>query len=244
MKHRLLRTLSPVAYALTVAVASMACHGGSAPSSMGTDHPPDQSAGTSTYESGTSSSSPEYGDDAPRPSSHDEDWMQRHGGMALSEGDDCAVCHTEQDCIECHVESFEQPYAVHPPNYEVVHATDARQGVQDCTTCHRLDTFCATCHMEAGVSPRIEDQPPTSVEFHPPDWLDASAPVNHATQARRDINDCASCHTEQDCIACHRGINPHPPEFQFDCGSILQTDPSSCVQCHNEDVEILQQMCM
>ncbi len=178
------------------------------------------------------------------PADHTVDWERRHGAVAMSQGNDCAVCHMEQDCVECHVESLDQPYAVHPPNYEVVHASDADQGIQDCTSCHRLDTFCEPCHIEAGVSPRLDDGPPTTVDFHPDDWLDPMAAQNHATEARRDIEDCASCHVERDCVSCHRGINPHPPDFLFDCGPILETDPSSCVQCHTEDVEVLRQLCL
>ena len=178
------------------------------------------------------------------PADHTADWIRRHGAMSLGQGDDCAVCHAENDCIECHVESLDQPYAVHPPNFEVVHAVDARQGIQDCTSCHRLDTFCEACHVEAGVSPRLEDSPPTAFQFHPPGWLDSMAPENHGVMARRDINDCASCHVEQDCITCHIGINPHPPEFRFECGQYLQANFAPCAQCHGDDPTRLQQLCL
>ena len=189
------------------------------------------------------SSSQTYIENPQMPADHDVDWIRRHGAMSLGQGDDCATCHTENDCIGCHVESLDEPYAVHPPNFTVVHATDARQGVQDCTSCHRLDTFCETCHVETGFSPRIDDSPPASLQFHPPDWLDSMAPQNHGVMARRDINDCASCHIEQDCITCHVGINPHPPEFRFDCGHLLETNPVPCAQCHTEDPVRLRQLC-
>lgn len=215
-----------------VLAALVACHG-SPPSSAGPQPiEPDSYGGDH--------------DEATRqmPADHTVDWMRRHGAMSMGQGDDCATCHTEQDCITCHVESLDQPWAVHPPNYEVVHASDAEQGVQDCASCHRLDTFCEACHVEAGVSPRLEATPPSTVQFHPDDWLDPAAPRNHATEARRDIQDCATCHTERDCITCHQGINPHPPEFQFECASMLDADPSSCARCHTESVDVLQQMCM
>lgn len=238
------------AFALLVS----ACHGGSSSTTTSTQPPPkptyqspyESEAERSSYETGESTDS-ESETDAPgrqMPADHTVNWMQRHGAMALGQGDDCAVCHTEQDCIGCHVESLDEPYSVHPPNYEVVHAVDASQGVQDCTSCHRLDTFCEACHVEAGVSPRLDDSPPSDVDFHPPDWLDPTAPQNHATQARQNIQDCASCHIERDCVSCHRGINPHPPEFRLECGSILQTDPSSCARCHTEDIDVLRQLCI
>lgn len=168
------------------------------------------------------------------PDDHDADWLRRHGAIALAQGNDCAQCHIENDCTTCHVDSLAQAYSVHPPNYAVVHASDARQAVTDCTTCHRLDTFCAACHVETRFSPRLEDSPPSAIDFHPPGWLDAAAPNNHGIMARRDINDCASCHTERDCVSCHIGINPHPPEFLFECRSWLETNPAPCAQCHIE----------
>lgn len=167
------------------------------------------------------------------PANHTVDWLRRHGTLALG-GSDCASCHIEADCVNCHVESLARPYAVHPPNFTVIHASDARQGIQDCTSCHRLDTFCQACHIEARVSPRLSDSPPSTIDFHPPDWLNAASPDNHGRMARRDINDCASCHIEADCIACHRGINPHPPEFRFDCRRWLEANPAPCARCHLE----------
>ena len=181
-------------------------------------------------------------DDALMPADHTVDWMRRHGSMALGQGNDCAVCHLEDDCITCHVESLANPYAVHPPNYTVVHASDARMGLQDCTSCHRLDTFCQACHVETGNTPRLEDGLPAGVDFHPPGWLDSGMPNNHGVMARRDINDCASCHVEQDCVSCHIGINPHPPEFRFECRQWLETNPTPCAQCHVE-VNQLRDLC-
>jgi hypothetical protein len=185
-----------------------------------------------------------YEDGAVMPADHSVDWMRRHGAMALGQGADCAVCHGEQDCVQCHVESLDTAYAVHPPNYAVVHSVDARQGLMDCTSCHRLDTFCQACHAESGVSPDVEYGPPAGMEFHPPDWLDPMAPENHGTMARRDIMDCASCHIEQDCISCHVGINPHPPEFRFDCDRLLDVDPTACTQCHIESADELRHLCL
>ena len=182
-------------------------------------------------------------DTALMPANHTVDWMRRHGAVALAQGDDCAVCHAENDCVDCHIESLDQAYAVHPPNYEVIHASDANQGLMDCTTCHRLDTFCEACHIEAGVSPTYTDGRPSTFTYHPPGWLDSAAPGNHGVMARRDINDCASCHVERDCVSCHVGINPHPPEFRFDCARILAADPTPCVHCHIEHPADLQQLC-
>lgn len=178
----------------------------------------------------------------PMPESHTQDWLRRHGLKAASSGNDCAVCHIEADCATCHIEPLAIAGSVHPPNYALLHSVEARQGLMDCTSCHRPDTFCQSCHGETRVSPRLENRPPSSFTFHPPGWLDQGAPNNHGLQARRDIHECASCHTEQDCVTCHIGINPHPPEFRFQCRTWLETDSSSCAQCHL-DTSSLQGLC-
>ena len=216
---------TPIAILVALALLTIACQGGNAPSSVS--------------DWGSDSSPSPRVDTTQMPADHTADWLQRHGALAMGSGNDCAVCHSEQDCVSCHVDSLDAPYAVHPPNYETVHATDARQGVMDCASCHRLDTFCETCHIESGVTPRLDDRPPASLDFHPPEWIQT-----HGDMARQDINDCASCHMEQDCVACHRGINPHPPDFQLNCAHTLDADPSSCAQCHTEDLQTLQQLCL
>ena len=235
MKSCYLFRRSVLALITTALVAFLlpGCQGGSPP----------PAPGSSWAESSDRSSAQRYNDSAQMPADHTADWMRRHGAIAMGQGNDCAVCHAEDDCVDCHVESLDQAYTVHPPNYELVHATDATQGLMDCASCHRLDTFCEACHIEAGFAPGLEHAPPTSVDFHPPDWLDSMAPQNHGVMARQDINDCASCHIEQDCVACHRGINPHPPEFHMECDTYLRTDPTPCVQCHTEDIDELGQLC-
>lgn len=222
----------PTYFSLAVALAvGLGCQGDSAATAPG------------LWDEGGPSAQ-EYRDDALMPADHSVDWMRRHGPMALGQGADCAVCHGENDCVECHVESLDTVYAVHPPNYALVHATDADQGLMDCTSCHRLDTFCQACHTESGVTTGVDDSPPAGFQFHPPGWLDPLAADNHGTMARRDIVECASCHTEQDCVSCHVGINPHPPEFRFHCDRLIETNPTPCAQCHLESADELRHLCL
>lgn len=152
-----------------------------------------------------------------RPANHDVAWMERHAGVSRSNSSDCASCHLEEDCVACHTAGLAEPFQVHPPNFTIVHAIDAKLSPDDCTSCHQPQTFCAECHMRSGVSAIDGFRPPVRAEFHPPGWTDASQPNNHGVLARQNINDCASCHQERDCVACHVNINPHPPEFQLNC---------------------------
>lgn len=178
-----------------------------------------------------------------RPVNHDVDWLERHGAVARADANDCASCHQEEDCASCHVENLSEPFAVHPPNYETIHAVDARLDQNNCTDCHKVETFCASCHARTDVSAIEPDTPPARVEFHPPGWLDATNPANHGVAARRNITECASCHQEQDCVTCHQGINPHPPEFRLNCSNWLEADPRPCAKCHG-DLGALRRLCL
>jgi hypothetical protein len=176
------------------------------------------------------------------PTSHTVDWLARHGQVARSQAAECASCHREEDCMSCHLEFVAQPFQMHPPNFVAVHSIDARANLQACTDCHRLETFCVGCHMNANVTTLAPHMPPPRMEFHPPGWLDARHPGNHGVMARRNINDCASCHAERDCVSCHVGINPHPSEFRFECRRWLDANPRPCAQCHG-DLGALRALC-
>lgn len=178
-----------------------------------------------------------------RPANHDVAWLQRHAAVARSSASDCVSCHQEEDCVACHTAGMAEPFQIHPPNFTIVHAIDAKLGPENCTSCHQPQTFCAECHMRTGVSAIDGFGPPVRAEFHPPGWLDAAQPDNHGVMARRDINDCASCHQERDCVTCHVNINPHPPEFQLNCRAWIDADPRPCAQCHG-DLGTLKQLCL
>ncbi len=177
-----------------------------------------------------------------KPDNHDVDWIARHGAIAKSNAVECATCHREEECATCHTERVAQPWNMHPPNYVTVHAVDARTNMGDCTDCHTVDNFCVSCHVRSSVATVDGGKPPARLEYHPPGWLDASMPNNHGVMARRNINDCASCHVEDDCVSCHTGINPHAPEFALNCGSWLRANPRPCAKCHT-DLSALRMLC-
>ena len=167
------------------------------------------------------------------PESHTQGWLARHGIIALTERDDCLTCHTEQSCASCHNTQSGKPLAHHPQNYLITHRLSARQDTQDCTSCHRQETSCLGCHKDLMASPQTF--PAQRDGFHPAGWLDASSSQNHGVMARRDINECASCHAEQDCVSCHQGISPHPPEWRTQCQQWLNQNAQACVKCHTQD---------
>src|SRR5690554_5181277 len=87
------------------------------------------------------------------PANHAVDWIRRHGTVVHAQGNECTSCHMEEDCMGCHVEQIAISYSVHPPNFVTIHASDARANLSGCTDCYKVDVFCATCHIQARVSP-------------------------------------------------------------------------------------------
>ncbi len=177
------------------------------------------------------------------PTNHTVGWERRHGRVARAASSRCEDCHTEDDCASCHSDDSAEPFSVHPPNFETLHAVDARAQSDDCAECHTVETFCRQCHARTDFSPTSPERPSPRTDMHPPNWTEPNAPRNHAVMARRNIADCASCHTENDCVSCHRGVSPHPPEFQLKCRQWLEADPTPCAKCHG-NLSRLQSRCL
>lgn len=170
-----------------------------------------------------------------KPSDHTIDWIKRHGPLSRAQGDACMSCHTEPSCASCHDDKRGRLFKAHPPNYVTIHARAARADSSACASCHKQETFCASCHARTRNAPGPDNAPPAHrARFHPPGWLDARAPGNHGALARRNVSDCASCHTERDCITCHTAINPHPPAYQMTCAAALRSNPTPCARCHSD----------
>ncbi len=101
----------------------------------------------------------------------------------------CLTCHRRNDCIDCHG-GVVPPPDIHPADYESLHVVDARRNTPDCSSCHRLQTFCVGCHQRTGVAEEPTGGQPgrrannpfgtgTGIKtFHPPGWArDAAGAV-------------------------------------------------------------------
>jgi hypothetical protein len=172
----------------------------------------------------------------------------------------CLTCHRRNECIDCHG-GVVRPPDIHPADYVSLHVVDARRNVPDCSSCHRLQTFCVGCHQRTGVSadptggqPGLRAANPfgtgTAIkQFHPPGWARDSAgvviatprPASHSVQAKRNIRTCVSCHREESCLACHstdpaRGpsFSPHGPNFggTSRCRFLAARNQRACLKCH------------
>lgn len=165
-----------------------------------------------------------------RPDTHIPTWSREHRIQVRMGLADCAHCHTNNYCQECHEstdlistkiipENYYANYSphlsgqetqviksVHGLNYRFVHQLDAAGQEKDCQTCHETSSYCAQCHnsgTNAGLRPAWHGGP---------DWGAIALGVGtgggrHAELARRDIERCAACHEVQGadpaCLQCH-----------------------------------------
>lgn len=169
-----------------------------------------------------------------RPPSHDIDFLTAHGSTAASRPETCAGCHVRSDCTECH-----RPGAAaggfHAADFLSRHPSAAYMRETSCSDCHATGEFCTSCHASAGLG----SADPGSIlasSFH--DGQSAFS-VGHGVAARVNLETCASCHVERDCLACHsstggRGIDPHGPNFEAE--TLRRANPQMCTACHGSDI--------
>ncbi len=182
-----------------------------------------------------------------RGAGHTMNFRDSHKFAAQNESAQCASCHKKDFCVDCH-NGVTKPMDFHIGDYVAMHAIDARRNRSDCSSCHRLQTFCQGCHSRVGIagdgkSPNLLD----GIRFHPPGFA-SSAGVggvgrnHHSYQAQRNIKECASCHRESFCTKCHSNqvgsprVSPHSRAWRGSrrCQALLKRSKRMCLRCHTE----------
>lgn len=216
--------------------ACLGCHDGArAPAGCATCHPTRHGARGALLETEYASGRLVPGPGDPFGLDHGPRWERSHALAGAGQRARCLACHSEPSCNRCH-DARTRPQAVHPGDFLSTHMVPARQGAERCDACHRRQSFCVACHERAGVGrdadPAFRDP---SARVHPPGWLTPGA-GHHALQAARGIGSCASCHREEQCLACHAassgGVRPHPPGFASGCRAMLRKNERACARCH------------
>ncbi len=180
-----------------------------------------------------------------RGAAHDLAFVQDHKAVANANPQLCASCHEEENCLDCHA-GVMRPMRIHAADYLTRHGVEARMGTNSCQSCHRLQDDCRTCHERTGlgsVGPESDFGVGSGASFHPSGWSTPGSLENHAFAAQRNIAACASCHSEDSCLACHAtaggvrpglGVNPHGGGFEGSvrCSSLASRNRRVCLQCH------------
>ena len=182
---------------------------------------------------------------------------------AIPGHDVCATCHEQvnqpEQCGVCH--SNPENAAAAPPRagrYEgFAHQRHNAAGI-GCAECHGevaggvqpqvpVMADCQSCHSRKGAALECA-QCHQGATPQPADHLTAAWLAEHGQEALAGSSDCAACHRQSSCDACHQGYNlagakgsPHPvgwlfnhfaeADFGAECLSCHETR-TSCVSCH------------
>ena len=84
---------------------------------------------------------------------HGPVWALNHRSEAKGNAIDCAACHEQDYCLECHKSGFADEQGafannminVHRSDFQITHPIAARTDPQLCSSCHE-PTFCRDCH--------------------------------------------------------------------------------------------------
>lgn len=176
---------------------------------------------------------------------HDLAFVEDHAGISKANPGLCKTCHSDTFCTDCHAGAI-RPLRIHSGDYLTAHAMDARARTQNCQSCHRTQTFCRGCHERLGFGNRVDGEFAVggTLQFHPNGWAGPPGmPQGHAHAAQRNIAACASCHSEDSCLACHAttdvagpglGVSPHGPGFAGSarCRALSSRSRRACLKCH------------
>lgn len=186
---------------------------------------------------------------------HDLRFVYDHAAIATAQRSTCMGCHAERFCSDCHGQGT-RPMQIHPAGYLGTHGIGASFNSDSCMSCHQRATDCRACHLRFGISDRRslltpQADAPKSLRFHPPNYATLAGPQVHAADARTNIAACASCHSEDTCLACHAttqvarpglSANPHGANFVASgrCSSLSKHNRRTCLKCHAPGVAELE----
>ena len=133
----------------------------------------------------------------------------------------CATCHLPlaqaTRLTRADVAAIDTPPSHRVPAFRIAsgHGAQAKApggGVAaSCATCHARD-FCLTCHVDAPEQPTVlalaQDERATAIHVllaAPPSHAAPDFLERHGGRVRAEQRQCATCHTQESCLACHAG---------------------------------------
>ena len=157
---------------------------------------------------------------------HEADFVRHHRVLASKAGKNCGECHDQAWCLDCHqgggtgenlnLSQSGRDYKPknHRSDFISIHPIKAMDNPQQCYRCHEQSSFCNSCH------DKLPRNGLKSLRFKSHDnRLGPRWAFEHATEARRNLQACQSCHEDGGtCQQCHSaktgGVNPHPRGFK------------------------------
>lgn len=163
-----------------------------------------------------------------KPVVHAAGFLAQHKTAAASGRMDCTGCHQQRECSACHAGTSSRRY--HPLDFSETHAPAAYAQEQNCSSCHRTETFCRSCHLKSDVT--TSGARTGAAHTAQPAWL-----LQHGEAARRGLTGCTTCHQQRDCLRCHSdvGLKVNPHGQNFPAASLSARSRQMCATCHVKD---------
>lgn len=175
---------------------------------------------------------------------HGAFFVKEHRLLAQRAGNNCADCHQQSFCLDCHKgggitpdlqrstsRNGEYMPKTHRSDFISTHSMQAAGNSQNCYRCHE-SKFCSDCHtrtpQKGNMKIKSHRKAGTTQIF---DWNS-----DHGAEARRNLQSCESCHPEADvCVQCHYSgrVNPHPKNWKSIKSRYKDVNSGrSCKKCH------------
>jgi len=175
---------------------------------------------------------------------HDSDFTRSHKELAGKTGNNCSQCHEQKFCLDCHaggdtgdnlsLSKFgrDSKPKSHRSDFISIHPIKAQDNPQQCYRCHDAVAFCNSCHSRF---PKGNLRIKSHMMTGPSGQKYSFAIGEHATEARRNLQSCQTCHPEGDvCIQCHSSGKTRPHPRNWKSGNIKdRTNGKMCLKCHS-----------
>ncbi len=156
---------------------------------------------------------------------HGAFWMKEHRLLAQKAANNCADCHQQSFCLDCHQGGGIEPDLrkslssrgeymprSHRSDFISIHSIKAADNPQNCYRCHE-SSFCQSCHTKIGNPGGMK------IKSHlmAGNTQNYALTSEHAAEARRNLQSCESCHPDATvCVSCHTSgkTNPHPGNWR------------------------------
>lgn len=164
--------------------------------------------------------------------SHDTTWSVSHRAAAKGSAMNCAACHQQDDCLECHGAGFADEMGsasngminVHRSDFSVTHPIEARTNPQRCASCHE-NRFCVECHDSFNSAD-------LAIKSHRRSFSEMSG--NTIAHENFDDSQCQTCHTDS-VLPSHQWSNSHAREARKNLATCQACHPEGqvCLKCHS-----------
>lgn len=166
-------------------------------------------------------------------------WNKEHALKASKAGANCATCHDQGFCLDCHKgggidadlhasqgRSVNYVPKSHRSDFREIHPIMAMDSPRSCEKCHATK-FCQACH---------EKFQPEEVQFqsHRRGWSDLrTTPVGPAHSSFTEAQ-CQTCHPNS-VLPSHTWTREHAREARRDLASCqaCHADGDTCLKCHS-----------